>query len=174
MKINLLFLTETWLSKEILNPELFYGSSNRALSSSDRNVGEHGGLLIAAHTNLPPIFGLSSEHSPFSLACAIVSYGSVTFYVVVYQPQNTSVYHIPTNVLIESFTAYHSVFLSFCVKHDLNTNFDLYVIGDFIIPDINWTNLSSPNSRDNEVLTQISDKEKIKLLTLQPTRTEIS
>ena len=44
------------------------------------------------------------------------------------------------------------------MKHDLNTNFFvLYVIGDFNMPDINWTNLSSPNSRDNEVLTHFPD-----------------
>ena len=157
MNNNLLFLTETWLSKAILNSELFYGSSIRVISRSDRNMGEHGGLLIAAHTNLPPIFDLSIERYPFSVACAIVSYRSVTFYVVVYQPQSSSGYHIPTNVRIESITAYHSECLSFCMKHDINTNFDLYVIGDFNMPDINWSTLSSPNSRDNEVLNHFSD-----------------
>ena len=84
MNINLHFLTKTWSWKEILNSELFLGSSIRVISRSDRNVGEHGRLLIAAHTILPPIFDLFIEHYPFSVACAIVSYGSVTFYGVVY------------------------------------------------------------------------------------------
>ena len=119
---------------------------------------EHGGLLIAALINLPPIFDdLYFEHYPFTVACAIVSDGYLIFYVVVYQPQSTSVYHIPINVLIESVTAYHSAFVSFCVKHDLNSIFDLYVIGEFNMLQLNWTTLLSPNSRDNEVLTDLAD-----------------
>ena len=88
----------------------------------------------------------------------MVSYGYVTFDVV-YQPQiySTSVYHILITVLIERITVYYSAFVTFCVKHDLNTIFDLYVTGDFNIPDINWTTLSPPNSRDNEVPTHLAD-----------------
>ena len=131
MNTNLLFLTETWLSKEILKSELFYGSSFSVISRSERNVGEHGGLLVAAHINSPPKFDLSIERYPFTVACAIVSYGYVTFYGFVYQPQSFSVCHIPINVLIENIAAYHYVFVSFCVKH---SNFDLNVIGNFNMP----------------------------------------
>ena len=120
-------------------------------------MGERDGLLIAAHITLPSKFDLSIEHNPLTVACAMVSYGYVTFYVVAYQSQSTSVYHILINVLIESITSYHSAFVSFCVKHDLNSNLDLYVIGDFNIPDIKWTTFSCPNSRDNEVLTHLAD-----------------
>ena len=76
-------------------------------------MGEFGGLLIAAYINLPPIFDSSIELHRLTVACAIVFYGYVTFYVVVYQPQSTSVYHIPIIVLTEIITSYHSVFVSF-------------------------------------------------------------
>ena len=55
-------------------------------------MSEFGELLIAAYINLPPIFDSSIELHRLTVACAIVSYGYVTFYVVVYQPQSTSVY----------------------------------------------------------------------------------
>ena len=84
MNINLLSLTEMWLSKAILNSELFFGSSIRVISRSDGVVGEHSGLLIAAHTNLPTIFDLSIEHYPFTVACATFSNDCMTVYVVVY------------------------------------------------------------------------------------------
>ena len=72
------------------------------------------------------------------------------------QLQSTSVYHIPINLPIQSITAYHSAFVSICVKYDSNTNFDLFVIGDFNMPDINLNTLSSPKSRDNEVVTHLA------------------
>ena len=46
MNINLLILSETWLSKESFNSKLFFGSSFRVIWRSDRNVGEHDGLLL--------------------------------------------------------------------------------------------------------------------------------
>ena len=60
-------------------------------------------------------------------------------------------------MLIESITAYQYAFVSFYVKHELNTNFDLHVIGSFNMPDIKWIILLSPNSRDNEVLPHLAD-----------------
>ena len=79
------------------------------------------------------LFYLQCEQNPFSALCSMVFYRSVTYYVAPYQPQSISVFHIPNSLLHESTTVYRSAFISFCVKQDFSTNFDVYVIGVFNI-----------------------------------------
>ena len=50
--IDLLCLTETWLTDEVRNPEVFLNLQFFVESRKDRKVGTHGGTLIAHNTNL--------------------------------------------------------------------------------------------------------------------------
>ena len=69
----------------------------------------------------------------------MVSYRSVTVYVVVYQPRSKNVYPYPITLFNESNKVYYYALLSFCEKHVVSMKLDLYVIVDFNMPDTNWT-----------------------------------
>ena len=145
------------MSKEIKDSELFIGSNIRVISRSDRNVGEHGGVLIAAQSNLPPIFDLSNEQYPFTVACALVTFASVSFYILLCQPPSSSSYRVPATLVHESIAEYQSIFTTFCQKHNLNSNFNLFVLGDFNMPDVDWSISHSPHSTDNVILNTLFD-----------------
>ena len=50
--IDILCLTETWLTDEVRNSEIFLNRQYFVQSRNDRKVGTHGGTLIAHKTNL--------------------------------------------------------------------------------------------------------------------------
>ena len=50
--IDILCLTETWLTDEVRNSDIFLNRQYFVQSRKDRKVGTHGGTLIAHKTNL--------------------------------------------------------------------------------------------------------------------------
>ena len=50
--VSLVFLTETWLSNDVKNSEVFPGNTFTVISRSERSFGSHGGVLIGASNDV--------------------------------------------------------------------------------------------------------------------------
>ena len=68
--LSLAFLTETWLSSNVSDNEVFLGASYNIVCRVDRLSDQHGGLLIAASVaHHLRVVDFSLPNFPFSLAC---------------------------------------------------------------------------------------------------------
>ena len=93
VNISIAFLTETWLSSEIMNSEICQRSSYQIVSRCDRNYVERGGVLIISDYKNLTISDLFIPDFPFSVACVVPSNTSLIFFRLIYNPDSNSRYH---------------------------------------------------------------------------------
>ena len=103
------------------------------------------------------VFDLSEDSYPFSAACAVVQIEKAAFFIVVYRPPPSLKFCFSNHILMESISIYFNNFKTFCLKRGLNSNFELYVVGDFNMPKVAWACLSSYSSSDNVLLDFFMD-----------------
>ena len=58
---------------------------------------------------------------------------------------------------MESISFYINNFNTFCLNRGLNSNFELYVVGDFNMPKVAWAYLYSSSPSDNVLLDFFTD-----------------
>ena len=79
------------------------------------------------------------------------------FFIVVYRPPSSSKFFFGNHILTESISFYTSNFNTFGLNRGLNSNLELYVVGDFNMPKVAWACLSSSSSSDNVLLDFFTD-----------------
>ena len=92
------------------NSELFSGSNFRVISRFDKSFAEHGGVRFAALSNHPPIFDLSIKQYPSTFACVLVTFESLSSFILLYQPSGSSSYRVPPTLVNKCFAEYQTIF----------------------------------------------------------------
>ena len=86
--ISLMFLTETWLTSDIPETEIFLGNNFKVVNRNERESGEHGGLLTASSLSLfHKIVNLSIKRYYFSGGCVIIDDHCLNCFIAIYNPQ---------------------------------------------------------------------------------------
>ena len=150
--VSLVFLTETWLSNDVVNSEVFLGNSFTVISRSDRSFGSHGGVLIGASNDVNlNIMDVSIVDYEFSVACVVVDVKLICF-VLIYFPPSTSEYRIDCKVLTSCLHSYNTKFATMSYQCGFGEDYILYILGDFNFPEIDWINLTSSNTNEQEFI----------------------
>ena len=134
----MVFLTETWLYSEISNRENLLGSSFNIIARHDRARGKHGGCLIAQCTkDTLNVLDISIPALEFAVSRVVFSDTS-SFFVLVYNPPSSSAYSIDIEELVKCLDAYFRKFHEVLRQFACGTNFNIYLLGDFNFPSIDW------------------------------------
>ena len=153
---NFVFLTETWLSGEIINSEIFLGSCYQIISRSDREGGEHGGVLIASRSNGDlEALDLTIETFSFCCCCAVICEGILSFFVNVYIPPASSRYSIEISTIANCFSQYNNLF-SFAYSRGI-ANYSYFFLGDYSFPGIDCTTLTAKSTVERQFLDIVND-----------------
>ena len=162
--LSLLFLTETWLSSNVSDNEVFLGASYKIVCRLDRLSGQHGGLLIAASVaHHIRVVDFSLPNFPFSLACGTLE-SNPTFFILIYNPPATSGYRIDVIELIDCLNAYMNNFQQLIYNSSMGPLHRVILLGDFNFPGIDWNMLSSCNSQESLFIDGILELELIQLV----------
>ena len=162
--LSLVFLTETWLSSNVSDNEVFLGASHNIVCRVDRLSGQHGGLLIAASVaHHIRVVDFSLPNFPFSLACGILE-SNPTFFILIYNPPATSSYRIDVIELIDCLNAYMNNFQQLIYNSSMGPLHRVILLGDFNSPGIDWNMLSSCNSQESLFIDATLELELIQLV----------
>ena len=150
----------------LADAELFPGCDISLVSRADRDVGKHGGLLIACKPTRD-IKLLDVSASLFEFSVASIAYSDTLSYLIIliYNPPVGSKYRHSCEQLISCFNYYRSVFENF---RSLNSLHNIILLGDFNLPGVCWGSNTSYNSSDNTLLDFLSDM-KLQQLIDEPT-----
>ena len=144
-------MTETWLSSDIEDSELFSGSQFSVVTRVDRKCGYHGGVLIAARNNA--MFSLVDlKNSIDYIASSIRTTSNCCFLIiVVYNPPASSRYRISVSELVHQLSALIAKF------HESwrSTFSSILLLGDFNLPDVCWDSLYSTNDYPSKFLNAL-------------------
>ena len=155
--VILVFLTKTWLYSEISNPENFLGSSFNIIARHDRDRGEDGGCLIAQCTKDPlKKLDISIPAFEFAVSCVVFS-DTPSFFLLVYNPPSSSAYSIDIEELVKCLDAYFRKFHEVLRQFAYGTKFNIYRLGDFNFPSIDWNTYSSSNASESHFIDFIVD-----------------
>ena len=78
----------------------------------------------------------------FAVSCVVFS-ATPSFFVLGYNPTSSSVYSIDIAELVKCLDAYFRKFQEVLRQFACGTNFDIYLLGDFNFPSIDWNTYSS-------------------------------
>ena len=146
--IDILCLTETWLTDEVRNSEIFLNRQYFVQSRKDRKVGTHGGTLIAHKTNL--CFNQAAEIETYFdfLSCSVYFLNDIVLIILtLYSPPQNSKNRVSDTDLHSSISIVllklESLFDSSTQKKLINMN------GDVNLSHADWNTLSSSNKYEN-------------------------
>lgn len=130
---------ETWLHSEISDNELFM--SDYKVVRSDRNINEHGGILVICKTSyLIQVVELSyssTDWLPIKIGDGI----NYFLFLIIYNAPNGSKYRSSIIALTQILTE----FIDYAKFH----KFPYMILGDFNLPSIDWsTNTSNTDEGD--------------------------
>ena len=165
---QLLFLCETFLHTDIITSEVIQGSCFKEIDRSDRNKGEHGGLLIVANPYYPAKFTDFSilKFSKFSIGCLVTCRSSCFMYVLIYNPPIGSPYREPYSLIVECIQAYISEFQTHCSTNGIQYFSDnVHFVGDFNFPGTNWKTLKGSTSHEKDFIVFLLDLHLMQLVT---------
>ena len=141
--ISLIFLTETWLSESISDSKILLGSNFNVVARSDRSKWEHGGVLIAASNSIQTqIIDVKLPQYPFSVACGLLD-SIPSFFILIYKPPVGSPFHFNIELLTDCLNEYLAKIKCLVSNYSPTTTVNIYVLGDFNLPGINWETLTS-------------------------------
>ena len=104
-----MFLTETWLTSDIPETQIFLGNDFKIINRNERQAGEHGGLLTASSLSLfRKIVDLSIKRYYFSGACVIVDDHCLNYFIAIYNPQ-TPKYQVDLATLSSCLHEYYQL-----------------------------------------------------------------
>ena len=155
--VALVFLTDTWLYSETSNPETFLGSSLNIIARRDRDRSKHGGCLIAQCTKDPlNVLDISFPSFEFTVSCVVFS-DTPSFFDLVYNPPSSSAYSIDMEELVKCLDTYFRKFFEVLRQFACSTNFNIYLLGDFNFPSIDWNTYSSSIASECQFMDFIVD-----------------
>ena len=140
--IDILCLTETWLTDEVTNSEIFLNRQYFVHSRKDRKVGTHGGTLSAHKTNL--CFNQAAEiETDFDfLSCSVYFLKDVVLIIItLYNTPQNSNYRVSDTDLQSSLSI---VLFKLESLFDSSTHKKLIIMnGDVNFSHADWNTLSS-------------------------------
>ena len=152
--IDILCLTETWLTNEVRNAEIFLNRQYFVQSRRNRKVGTHGGTLIAHKTNF--CFNQAAEiETDFDfLSCSVYLLNDIILIIItLYNPPQNSKYRVSDTDLRSLvsivFFNLESLFDSSTQKKLINLN------GDVNFSHADWNTLSSSNQYEKALIKEI-------------------
>ena len=123
-----MFLTETWLTSDIPETEIFLGNNIKVVNRNERESGEHGGLLTASSLSLfHKIVNLSIMRYYFSGGCVIIDDHCLNCFIAIYNPQ-TPKFQVALPTLSNCLHEYYKIFTSFREKRGTNIPYVIYVL----------------------------------------------
>ena len=154
---NFVLLTETWLSGEINFSEIFLGSCYQIISSSGREVRDHGGVLMASRANVDlEAFDLTIETFSFCCCCAVICERILSFFVNVYILPVWSRYSIEILTIANCISQYIIFSSSFNYSRGI-ANSSYYFLGDYNFPGVRLTSLTAKNTFERQLLNIVKD-----------------
>ena len=144
---EILLLTETWLTENIKNGELFLPNFNiiRADRPGKDNVSSHGGVLIAISNEIQHEevdISQLSEATKNSCRAVLLDINNPVLLVLLYNPPNGSPYRL-TAQDIEHLLAFIET---------KSRNIDVFFAGDLNMPNTNWETYESTDTYDDYLL----------------------
>ena len=158
--LHLIFLTETWLSPAVLDSEIFRSPGFNILARVDREVGHHGGILIAGRNDLSLTPLCFHVYADFSASVVFQYPGYIILCVLLYNPPRSSRFRISPSELTACLD-YHFNAMKCAVNSDATRKQISIVLGDLNLPDICWNSACARFSESEQFLT---DLEKLDLL----------
>ena len=79
------------------------------------------------------------------------------FFLVIYNPDSNSRYHESNGTLTACLSAYSHSFKSYSTSLILDAKFDVFNLGDFILPAINWQTATGTATFERAFLDMVSD-----------------
>ena len=135
------------------------GSCYQIISRSDREGGEHGGVLIASRSNCDlEALDLTIEIFSFCCCCAVICEGVLSFFVNVYIPHTPALsrYSIEISTVAKCFSQYTNLFSSFAYSRGI-ANYSYYFLGDYNFSGIDWTTLTAKSTVESQFLDIVND-----------------
>ena len=112
---NFVFLTETWLMGEKKNSEFFLSFCYEIISRNDREVREHGGVVIASRSNGNlEALDITIETFSFCCCCAVICekiYYSSLMSTYLQRPRGTRLKYQPLRIVLANTTIFFLLFL---------------------------------------------------------------
>ena len=157
-----------FLHTEINTSEVIQGSCFEEIDRTDRNKGDHGGLLIVANPYYPAKFTDFSilKFSQFSVGCSVTCRSPCFMYVLIYNPPSRSPYREPYSLIVGCLQEYISEFQTHCSMNGIQYFSDnVYFVGDFNFPGSNWKTLKVSTPHENEFIVFLLDLHLTQLVT---------
>ena len=131
------------------------------LSRSERARGNHGGVLFAANYSFYSVTEIKEVSLPefnFTAALQIKTGNFYLLIVGVYYPPADSAYRPSMQKLVTSLTKYLANFRLFIVENAIHPDeFEFCIVGDFNLPDIDWSSYFSSSFLDVQFLNLLSE-----------------
>ena len=156
---SIICLTETCLSSDSEDSELFSGSQFSVVTRVDRKCGYHGGVLIAAR-NKAMFFLVELKNSIDYIASSILTTSNCCFLMIVaYNSPASSRYRISVTELVHQLSALIAKFHEFW----RSTSSSILCLADFNLPDVCWDSLYSTNDYSSKFLNALDQEIFLKL-----------
>ena len=153
--ISLLFLTKTWSNTDIVNSEVFLGSSFNNIARLDRDRRQHNSLLISQTSNSAvKVFHILISDFDFDISCAVLC-KKLSFFVLIYNPPKSSNFSVQISSLLACIQSYYTKIDLLMVQFCYGCDYDVYTIGDFNFPGIDWANYWSSSYHECRFLEMV-------------------
>ena len=145
--LDIIFLSETWLYEECSNNELFFNDYN--VIRKDRNHLKHGGILFAFKRDFQ-VTQLDIPINNDNIIAIKVNFNSRDSFIMVgvYNAPSTSKYRIKNSDL--------AIVFKHMKKLAINLNIQIYIMGDFNFPFIDWQT-GNGSSMDDDFFIELMD-----------------
>ena len=152
--IDILCLTETWLTDEVRNSEIFLNRQYFVQSRKDRKVGTHGGTLIVHKTNLCFNKAAEIETNFDFLSCSVYFLNNIVLIIItLYNPPQNNKYRVSDTDLRSSISI--ALFKLESLFDSSNQKKLIIMNGDINFSHADWKTLSSSNEYENAFIKEI-------------------
>ena len=148
---TLICLTETWLDPSVENKSLFSNLPYCVICRSDRQKGQHGGVLIAASTAYITKTNVLFENSgSYFCSCLFQSESWYLGVILLYLPGRTSDYHVDYSIVILELQRILTEFEKIIPSANLSS--EILILGDFNLREACWDTAYSTLSDEQSLI----------------------